>query len=359
MDITPKLTMIRVIGMINEIVCTFIGLFLNILLLFLITRKTTHRMKEYKIILFQNCILDLLYNILNAFLYVGWWGYCSWVTPELVQKKATLLLSDPHYADGIPKFMTAEISNPIFLGAFIYCYFLLCFVYAIIIFTSYKVFKHIKFTAISPELLDVQKQITIILTVQAVAPVLVSLLYVGWWGYCSWVTPELVQKKSTLLLSDPHYADGIPKFMTAEISNPIFLGAFIYCYFLLCFVYAIIIFTSYKVFKHIKFTAISPELLDVQKQITIILTVQAVAPVLVCLFPVGIYLTGSFLYLDIPGLGFVVGYFLPWIPIANSLITILAIRSYRQYCFSWFKNSIPNTSSNLVTLSPKPPVALI
>uniref|UniRef100_A0AC34QDQ7 Uncharacterized protein n=1 Tax=Panagrolaimus sp. JU765 TaxID=591449 RepID=A0AC34QDQ7_9BILA len=173
----------------------------------------------------------------------------------------------------------------------------------------------------------------------------------GWWAVCSWVTPEIIERKAALLLSDPNYSDGIPKFMTAEIDNPSFLFAFLYCYFLLILVYSIIIFTSYKVFKHIKYsTTISPELLDVQNQVTIILTVQAVAPVLVCLFPMGMFLTGSVLYLDIPGLGPIVSWFLPWIPVVNSIITILAIRTYRLYCFSWLTKAVTSVrnSSNII-----------
>ena len=38
---------------------------LNVLLLYLITYKTTNRMKDYRRILLQNCLIDMLFNFVN------------------------------------------------------------------------------------------------------------------------------------------------------------------------------------------------------------------------------------------------------------------------------------------------------
>ena len=43
-----------------------LGLFVNVLLLYLIINKTGQRLKAYRKILLQNCIVDLIYNCTNT-----------------------------------------------------------------------------------------------------------------------------------------------------------------------------------------------------------------------------------------------------------------------------------------------------
>ena len=43
-----------------------LGLLVNVLLLYLIINKTNQRLKAYRKILLQNCIVDLIYNCANT-----------------------------------------------------------------------------------------------------------------------------------------------------------------------------------------------------------------------------------------------------------------------------------------------------
>ncbi|KAE9554281.1 hypothetical protein FO519_002515 [Halicephalobus sp. NKZ332] len=176
-----------------------------------------------------------------------------------------------------------------------------------------------------------------------------SAILIGIWVFALFLTVTGVPiqfifryalKKATLLALDSYYYSGIPSFLTAEIWRLDLQIVFSYCYTLVTVSYGIIIFTSLKVYNHISQSSnLSHEVLDIHKQITLTLMVQAIAPVIVCLLPIVLCVTGCFLYLDIPGFGLIVTLLWSWIPLVNSFVTILAIRTYRKFCFLSFKQA--------------------
>src|SRR5690606_17179749 len=133
-----------------------------------------------------------------------------------------------------------------------------------------------------------------------------------------------------LLIQDPYYYSGIPTFLSAEIWNMDLQCVFCYCYSLVLASYTVIIFTSIKIYKYLgNARQLPPEIMDIHRQITMTLMVQAIAPIIVCLLPIVLVVTGCIFYLNIPGAGMIINFLFAWIPLTNSSITIIAIRTYR------------------------------
>uniref|UniRef100_A0AC35F4U0 Uncharacterized protein n=1 Tax=Panagrolaimus sp. PS1159 TaxID=55785 RepID=A0AC35F4U0_9BILA len=64
---------------------------------------------------------------------------------------------------------------------------------------------------------------------------------------------------------------------------------------------------------------------------------QAITPLLICLFPILVTVTMVFLRANVGGIGLVLSIFYSLIPIGNSLVTIIAVKSYRRAVMSFFK----------------------
>lgn len=62
-NVTPPVIDLREILEISDAVFSAVGLCLNSILLYLILNKTSQRLKEYRKLLLQNCIIDIVYNL--------------------------------------------------------------------------------------------------------------------------------------------------------------------------------------------------------------------------------------------------------------------------------------------------------
>lgn len=304
----------------NEYICTSLGFGFNFLLIYLIIFKTNARLHVYRKIFLQNSLLDIFYNITN---------FITHAQVEFKQGNFFILMNGP--------FSYAEPPwSAIFIGIWVFALFLtvtgvpiqFIFRYALVI--------------------KLHKLKTLEYAVLFGISCFLAFLYSFCWTTVHWPHPDVTRVKSELLAADAYYYAGIPSFLTAEIWRIDLQIVFSYCYSLVAASYGIIIFTSIKVYKHIAQSSNLPaEVLDVHRQITWTLMVQAVAPLVVCLLPIVLCVTGCFLYLDVPGFGLIVTLLWSWIPLVNSLVTILAIRTYRQFCFIWVKrlrNTVYNNS---------------
>lgn len=62
---SPPAIDLRFIFQTSATYLSIIGLFLNAFLIYLIYFKTSKKVLEYKIILVQNCLIDILFNIVS------------------------------------------------------------------------------------------------------------------------------------------------------------------------------------------------------------------------------------------------------------------------------------------------------
>lgn len=60
----PAVDLRKLLNYVDDITST-IGLILNVLLLYLIFKKTAMRLMDYRPILIQNCIIDIFFNFVN------------------------------------------------------------------------------------------------------------------------------------------------------------------------------------------------------------------------------------------------------------------------------------------------------
>lgn len=74
-NVTVPLLDLRSIFLDMASILSFIGLPLNILLIYLIFFKTDKKLSDYKTILVQNCFVDVFYNIVNEVVK----GVSAWI----------------------------------------------------------------------------------------------------------------------------------------------------------------------------------------------------------------------------------------------------------------------------------------
>ncbi|KAE9546576.1 hypothetical protein FO519_010212, partial [Halicephalobus sp. NKZ332] len=96
--------------------------------------------------------------------------------------------------------------------------------------------------------------------------------------------------------------------------------------------YSIIIFCSWKIYKFMKIHKNSILEIDIQKQLTKTLIVQAIIPLLTCCVPVFIMMIAPLLPIMIPEFVFVLlGLVLTYIPLGNGLSMLLYVSVYRTF----------------------------
>uniref|UniRef100_A0AC35GXB7 G protein-coupled receptor n=1 Tax=Panagrolaimus sp. PS1159 TaxID=55785 RepID=A0AC35GXB7_9BILA len=72
-------------------------------------------------------------------------------------------------------------------------------------------------------------------------------------------------------------------------------------------------------------------------QMTITMILQAIVPLIFVLIPIGCAFTAALALIDVPGLGMIINLMCCWIPVANPLVTIFSIRSYRIFIFNCYQ----------------------
>uniref|UniRef100_A0AC35GL69 G protein-coupled receptor n=1 Tax=Panagrolaimus sp. PS1159 TaxID=55785 RepID=A0AC35GL69_9BILA len=153
-----------------------------------------------------------------------------------------------------------------------------------------------------------------------------------------------------LLISVPYYSKEIPGFVTADIREwPLFI-MFMWCYSLSGGSFAVIAWTSYKVWKHLKVNEhhMTPQTKDANHQITKTLVTQVTVPVFVVLLPIAVIVGTVFLRIDVDGIGLIFSLFWGWIPVVNTVTTIFVVKSYRKAvfrCIHWPSNRNSHVSS--------------
>uniref|UniRef100_A0A914NX33 G protein-coupled receptor n=1 Tax=Panagrolaimus davidi TaxID=227884 RepID=A0A914NX33_9BILA len=142
--------------------------------------------------------------------------------------------------------------------------------------------------------------------------------------------------------------------MTADIRDLPFLGIVSYATILISVAYGIVIWTSFKVWKHLKNMEhhMTVKTKDVNQQMTLALIIQAILPLFVLLLPIAVTILMLFARASIGGIGISVSLLISWIPIVNSLITIIVVKSYRnsvrKILCHFSKRNIVNVTSNIV-----------
>uniref|UniRef100_A0A914Z7C0 G protein-coupled receptor n=1 Tax=Panagrolaimus superbus TaxID=310955 RepID=A0A914Z7C0_9BILA len=107
---------------------------------------------------------------------------------------------------------------------------------------------------------------------------------------------------------------------------------FCWCYSLAGGSYAVIVWSSYAVWKHLKNNAhhMSAQMKDANHQISKTLIMQATLPVFVCLIPIAFTVTMVFLRANITGIGLICSLLFAWIPVVNTIVTISVVKGYRM-----------------------------
>jgi len=324
----------KLIQIFDDIVSVF-GFGLNFILLYLIIYKTSIRLRDYRPILLQNCLIDVFFATVNT------------LTKTLIdQKNGNFYMFMIGPLDSVP----IPYNNlPICLWVFSLFYCLtgipVQFVYRYIL-----IVKGTKVTFIHYCLL--------------LASALVgALIYASWTVYTFWHDETRWQKAKILLEADSNYNDSIPKFVVASIDEWPLRILFFYAYFLVSVVYGIVIFCNMKVWSHLKTmeSQMTVQVRDAHRQITTTLIFQAIIPCVVSLIPVITAVTMAVIHANVPTLGFILAMLYTIIPVANPLLTLIVVRNYRRnvllmvgkLCGKWNMQVGPMTTTTMLQLTPQ------
>uniref|UniRef100_A0AC35GSI7 Opsin n=1 Tax=Panagrolaimus sp. PS1159 TaxID=55785 RepID=A0AC35GSI7_9BILA len=172
------------------------------------------------------------------------------------------------------------------------------------------------------------KQYTILLLIS----LFFSSTYTGWCLFVVWPREPGYSKMMKLLMADIYYSKEIPNFVTADISDWPLLANFVWVYVMAGAAYTVIIWSSFKVWAHLKINESHMSLAtkDANHQISKTLIMQATLPVVVCLIPIAFTVTMVFARANIDGIGLCFSLFFAWIPIVNTLTTMFVVKSYRK-----------------------------
>lgn len=94
-----------------------------------------------------------------------------------------------------------------------------------------------------------------------------------------------------------------------------------------------------KVYRHLRSmkNQMSMQRKETHRQISTILIVQATVPGIICLFPIALAATLTFLHTNILDVGRGMGLMFSIIPLANPLLTLSIVRNYRNTVFQNIK----------------------
>ncbi|CAD5233676.1 unnamed protein product [Bursaphelenchus xylophilus] len=108
---------------------------------------------------------------------------------------------------------------------------------------------------------------------------------------------------------------------------------FVYGGLLISFSYALSLFIGVQTLKKTRrlYDSCSDNTKRLQNQLNNYLTVQSVVPLVVCITPLLFVIVTGFLYIDIGRICMLSAVFLSWMPILNSLITMIVIIPYRKW----------------------------
>uniref|UniRef100_A0AC35GF46 Uncharacterized protein n=1 Tax=Panagrolaimus sp. PS1159 TaxID=55785 RepID=A0AC35GF46_9BILA len=156
-------------------------------------------------------------------------------------------------------------------------------------------------------------------------------------GYVIWPNPEYYKKMENLLKLDNLYFKGIPKFVVAEIQQWPLYVSFGFAYFLVTTSYVITVMACVKVWKKLKTQSanFSEETRRLHKQMTKTMIMQATVPLFLVILPIIIGLTFAFGLINVPGMGMFVNSIIGLTPVANPLVTIISIKTYRMIIVEW------------------------
>uniref|UniRef100_A0AC34GW33 G protein-coupled receptor n=1 Tax=Panagrolaimus sp. ES5 TaxID=591445 RepID=A0AC34GW33_9BILA len=120
--------------------------------------------------------------------------------------------------------------------------------------------------------------------------------------------------------------------MMADMRDWPLMSIVLYATLMVSFSYSIVIWTSYKVWKHLKAMEahMTMNTKDINRQMTVTLIMQAILPLFVLLLPIAITAVLLFSRVTIDGIGISISLLLSWIPIVNSLTTITVVKPYRN-----------------------------
>uniref|UniRef100_A0AC35GN15 G protein-coupled receptor n=1 Tax=Panagrolaimus sp. PS1159 TaxID=55785 RepID=A0AC35GN15_9BILA len=177
-----------------------------------------------------------------------------------------------------------------------------------------------------------------------------------------WPSEKVYAEKAKLLEADIYYYKDHLIFVTGDIRKWYTCIQAIYASFLTNISYIIVSWTSFKVWKHLNVmrSNMSTQTMDIHKQMTKALIMQAVIPFLICLLPIGITIIMVIFRASIDGLGIGISLILSWIPIINSATTIFVVKQYRRIIIGFFKriiclkserytSTIPYATTNQIT----------
>ncbi|KAI6174518.1 hypothetical protein M3Y97_00999600 [Aphelenchoides bicaudatus] len=129
-----------------------------------------------------------------------------------------------------------------------------------------------------------------------------------------------------------------PSYGVTQLGGTKALSNFIFILILNAFTYTLIIYTSTKIYHTLKANAHkiqNPKTLDLQRQVTRILTLQAILPLIVICIPTITIVAFALSHTDVPQAGAICMAFLCWLSAVKPLATILVVPRYRTQVRQW------------------------
>ncbi|KAI6190574.1 hypothetical protein M3Y97_00133300 [Aphelenchoides bicaudatus] len=292
-----------------EIVVGSLAFLSNFLLIYLAIYKTGKHMQKYSLVLIQNCLVDIVFNMLNMIF-----------VPVVEMKDGNLF-----YMLGGP---LEHLEKPYT------CLFWMLFLEGLLI------------CIINVPLQFVYRYLMVVKNIQLSVWKYLGLFFVGFiivTVHCTlgffvfYPTDQVIETHKHYLTEDPIWMVDTPDFIVGDKHDIISLLHFLNCMLIINTSYAIVFWCSYKIWHALKLfqSNISRKKRDTQNQLTKILFIQAFMPFVILSAPVCVVIVTSIIGKSVPALGISLALTVSWMPIVNAVSAILIVPSYRQWLISF------------------------
>ncbi|CAD5233460.1 unnamed protein product [Bursaphelenchus xylophilus] len=307
---SPKMTWQETAAMIlpyYDCTTSAISYVLNVLVIYLARTQMSKSTAEYKVIILLNCGVDLIFSSINLMTE----------TVAEVQDGNLFLLSTSFLGD-VPQPYAAMIT-------FTWLWSLLLTVVTVPIQFLYRYSQLCLRNPITT------KQYFLIYG----GFILALVLHCAAGNLVFETNPLVLRKYEHLMRRNPMFEKRMPVFTLGVKDSPIQALHMLNCMVIVITAYSIVIYCAVKTLRHLKHTAksLSKSTLAAQKQLTIIMFVQATNPLFMLNFPICLACVLTLLNLNVNGISYFMAPVVAFIPILNPLCVILVIPSFRRFVF--------------------------
>uniref|UniRef100_A0A1I7RWQ4 Uncharacterized protein n=1 Tax=Bursaphelenchus xylophilus TaxID=6326 RepID=A0A1I7RWQ4_BURXY len=157
-------------------------------------------------------------------------------------------------------------------------------------------------------------------------------------GFHVYVTdPAALKEYEPLMRRNPMFREHMPVFTVAITTSLITQLHMLHSMLIVCVAYSVVVYCAVKTLQRLKDTqdSLSKETLAAQRQLTVIMFIQAINPLIMLNMPICLSFTLTLLNVTVSGFSFIISPLPYVIPIVNPLCVIFVIPSFRSEGMTW------------------------